>query len=167
MPHLPVCSTDVIRSVVYQAAPALDEITMRVGRLGGVLYRMGEGGLDHLAGCARPFRAQSRKLDRNPCGTAGMPSSLSNFDGVMLESGFPRRLRNTRPVPSLNLCTSCRIVKDALLRAADIAGIRALLVHAKDGGARGWYEAREFEPSPTDHYHLFLLMKDLRAMLSE
>ena len=62
------------------------------------------------------------------------------------------------------------LVKDALLRtaaAADIAGIRALLVHAKDDEARGWYEALEFEPSPTDPYQLFLLMKDLRAMLSE
>ena len=62
------------------------------------------------------------------------------------------------------------LVKDALLRtaaAADIAGIRALLVHAKDAEARGWYEALEFEPSPTDPYHLFLFMKDLRAMLSQ
>ena len=59
------------------------------------------------------------------------------------------------------------LVKDALLRtaaAADIAGIRALLVHAKDDEARGWYEALEFEPSPTDPYHLFLLMKDLREI---
>ena len=52
---------------------------------------------------------QSRKLDRNPCGTAAMPSSLINFDSVVLESGFPRRLRNTRPVPSLRLRASCRI----------------------------------------------------------
>ena len=37
----------------------------------------------------------------------------------MLESSFPRGLRNTRPVPSLRLCTSCR----------------------KDDEARGWYEA--------------------------
>ena len=62
------------------------------------------------------------------------------------------------------------LVKDALLRtaaAADIAGIRALLVHAKDDEARAWYEALEFEPSPTDPRHLFLLTKDLRAMLSE
>ena len=62
------------------------------------------------------------------------------------------------------------LVKDALLRtaaAADIAGIRALLVHAKDDEVRAWYEALEFEPSPTDPRHLFLLMKDLRAMLSE
>ena len=49
--------------------------------------------------------------------------------------------------------------------AAEIAGIRALLVHAKDDEARAWYEALEFEPSPTDPSHLFLLMKDLRAIL--
>ena len=62
------------------------------------------------------------------------------------------------------------LVKDALLRtaaAADIAGIRALLVHAKDDEARAWYEALEFEPSPEDSRHLFLLMKNPRAMLSE
>ena len=61
------------------------------------------------------------------------------------------------------------LLKDGLLRtaqAADIAGIRALLVHAKDDEARVWYENLEFEPSPTDPYHLFLLMKDLRALLS-
>ena len=60
------------------------------------------------------------------------------------------------------------LVRDALLRtaeAADIAGIRALLVHAKDDEAQAWYEALEFEPSPTDPRHLFLLMKDLRAAL--
>ena len=60
------------------------------------------------------------------------------------------------------------LLKDALWRtagAADIAGIRALLVHAKDDEARAWYEAHDFEPSPVDPYHLFLLMKDLRAIL--
>ena len=61
------------------------------------------------------------------------------------------------------------LLKDALLRtaqAADIAGIRCLLVHAKDDAARRWYEGWEFEPSPTDPYHLFLLLKDLKASLS-
>lgn len=60
------------------------------------------------------------------------------------------------------------LLKDALLRtaqAADIAGIRALLVHAKDEVARQWYETWEFEPSPTDAYHLFLLLKDLKSLL--
>ena len=60
------------------------------------------------------------------------------------------------------------LIKDGLLRtaaAADIVGVRALLVHAKDDKARVWYQALEFEPSPTDPYHLFLLMKDIRANL--
>lgn len=62
------------------------------------------------------------------------------------------------------------LLKDALLRtdqAAEIAGIRALLVHAKDDEARAWYENFDFEPSPSDPYHLFLLMKDLRRALGK
>ncbi|MBN8764665.1 MAG: GNAT family N-acetyltransferase [Thiobacillus sp.] len=51
-------------------------------------------------------------------------------------------------------------------QAADIAGIRCLLVHAKDDAARQWYESWEFEPSPTDPYHLFLMLKDLTSLLS-
>ena len=61
------------------------------------------------------------------------------------------------------------LLKDALLRtaqAADIAGLQCLLVHAKDDAARRWHEGWDFEPSPTDHHHLFLLTKDLKALLS-
>lgn len=57
------------------------------------------------------------------------------------------------------------LLKDALLRAAGAAdniGARAVLVHAKDEDAKGFYEHFDFEPSPTDPLHLFLLMKDLR-----
>lgn len=61
------------------------------------------------------------------------------------------------------------LLKDALKRtaqAADIAGIRALLVHAKDESARQWYLNWEFEPSATDSFHLYLLMKDLKALIA-
>ena len=60
------------------------------------------------------------------------------------------------------------LLRDALLRteqAADIAGIRAVLVHAKDEAARDWYLNWEFEPSASDPFHLFLLMKDIKSML--
>lgn len=60
------------------------------------------------------------------------------------------------------------LLKDALLRtrqAAVIAGIRAILVHAKDDAARSWYLGWGFEPSPTDPYHLFLLLKDLDQLV--
>ncbi|WP_310450021.1 GNAT family N-acetyltransferase [Sulfuritalea sp.] len=57
------------------------------------------------------------------------------------------------------------LLHDALartLQAADIAGIRAVIVHAKDNDARRFYEHFDFDPSPTDPYHLHLLIKDLR-----
>jgi len=59
------------------------------------------------------------------------------------------------------------LLKDALLRtadAADIAGMRAMIVHAKDEDARRWYAQFDFEPSPTDPLHLFLLLKDLKRL---
>lgn len=61
------------------------------------------------------------------------------------------------------------LLKDAILRtlqAADIAGIRAILVHAKDDEAKAFYERFDFTASPTDPYHLSVLLKDLKASLS-
>jgi hypothetical protein len=52
-----------------------------------------------------------------------------------------------------------------LLQAADIAGIRAFAVHAKDDSARAFYEHFDFVASPTDPYHLFRLLKDIRGLL--
>jgi GNAT superfamily N-acetyltransferase len=57
-------------------------------------------------------------------------------------------------------------LKDALLRtalASEIAGIRTLLVHAKDDSARQWYQKFDFSPSPTDPSHLYLLPKDIHS----
>ena len=59
------------------------------------------------------------------------------------------------------------LLKDAMLRtlqAADIAGIRAFTVHAKDEQARAFYEHFDFIPSPTDPLHLYVLIKDLRRI---
>jgi GNAT superfamily N-acetyltransferase len=50
------------------------------------------------------------------------------------------------------------------LQAADIAGIRAFVVHAKDNSARAFYEHYGFVPSPTDLLHLYVLIKDLRRI---
>lgn len=57
------------------------------------------------------------------------------------------------------------LLKDAMqrtVRAADIAGIRALAVHANNDNARAFYRNFDFIESPTDPRHLFLLVKDLR-----
>jgi GNAT superfamily N-acetyltransferase len=62
------------------------------------------------------------------------------------------------------------LLKDALLRAAsaaDTIGARAVLVHAKDDKAKGFYEHFNFEPSPSDPYHLMLIMKDLLRIVGK
>ncbi|MGB9068866.1 MAG: GNAT family N-acetyltransferase [Candidatus Acidiferrales bacterium] len=62
------------------------------------------------------------------------------------------------------------LLRDAMhrtLQAADIAGIRALAVHAKDEEARRFYEHFDFVTSPTDPMHLFVLLKDVRRTISE
>ena len=38
-------------------------------------------------------------------------------------------------------------------------------VHAKDDEAKAFYLHYGFEPSPTDEYHLFLMMKDIRKSI--
>jgi GNAT superfamily N-acetyltransferase len=61
------------------------------------------------------------------------------------------------------------LLKDGLLRtlqAADIAGIRAFAVHAKDDDARAFYEHFDFVASPTDPMHLFVMLKDIKALLA-
>ena len=61
------------------------------------------------------------------------------------------------------------LLKDAMqrtLQAADIAGIRALAVHAKDEDARNFYQRFDFLPSATDPMHLFVLLKDVRKIIS-
>ena len=60
------------------------------------------------------------------------------------------------------------LLKDAMLRtlqAADIAGIRAFAVHAKDDVAKSFYERFDFVASPSDPYHLFRLLKDIRTAI--
>lgn len=60
------------------------------------------------------------------------------------------------------------LLRDATLRtlqAADIAGIRAFSVHAKDDEAKAFYEHIDFVSSASDPYYLFRLLKDLRKLL--
>ena len=59
------------------------------------------------------------------------------------------------------------LLKNALqrtLRAADIAGIRAIVVHAKDDEAAAFYAAFGFAPWPGRPLRLFLLLKDLKRL---
>ena len=60
------------------------------------------------------------------------------------------------------------LLRDALARiaqAADVVGVRSVLVHAISDSARKFYLHQGFEPSPVDPMQLMMLMKDLRASL--
>jgi GNAT superfamily N-acetyltransferase len=52
-----------------------------------------------------------------------------------------------------------------ILAASEIVGIRAVLVHAKDEAARRFYEHFDFDPSPVDPMHLFLLIKEVARLI--
>ncbi|HNM84884.1 MAG: GNAT family N-acetyltransferase [Mycobacterium sp.] len=60
------------------------------------------------------------------------------------------------------------LLRDAIGRcvaAADLIGVRAMLVHALHDDARNFHAHFGFEPSPTDPLHLLLSIKDARAAL--
>lgn len=102
--------------------------------------------------------------------------------GSVEYEGAPERLKKglaRHPVPVMvlaRLAIAARwqgkglgsgLLKDAMLRtlqAADIAGIRGFMVHAKDDAAKAFYERFDFIPCPSDPYHLFRLLKDVRAL---
>lgn len=60
------------------------------------------------------------------------------------------------------------LLKDAMLRtiqASNIAGIRAISVHAKDEQAASFYRHFDFVESPTDPLHLFMMIKDVKRIV--
>lgn len=61
------------------------------------------------------------------------------------------------------------LLKNALLRSLNITenlGVRAILIHGKDEKAKNFYRQFGFESSPINEYHLYLLIQDIEATLS-
>ncbi len=61
------------------------------------------------------------------------------------------------------------LVRDAglrLLNAAEILGIRGVLVHAISDGARAFYEAVGFLPSSSDSMMLMIGLNDLNSVMN-
>ena len=104
--------------------------------------------------------------------------------GEVAYEGAPERLTKglaRHPVPIMLLArlgvslnwkgkgVGSGLLRDSILRtlqAADIAGIRAFTVYAKDDRARAFYRHFGFQESPTDPLHLFALVKDLRKSVT-
>ncbi len=131
---------------------------------------------NQLAGASQTYDAIA--------GAAEIAGYYTLVVGQVSHENAPRRLTKglaRHPVPIMLLARlaigerwqgkglGSGLLKDAMLRtlqAAEIAGIRAFAVHAKDAQAKAFYERFNFVPSPTDPYHLYLLLKDVRALLA-
>ena len=68
-----------LTSLAWSHCAPTPEITAGVGRLCGVLYRMGECGLDHFAGCVRPFRGPVPEARPEPMRHGGEAEFLDQF----------------------------------------------------------------------------------------
>lgn len=102
--------------------------------------------------------------------------------GEVVHADAPERLAKSlarHPIPVMLLArlatatawqgrgVGAGLLKDALrrtLNAADIAGIRAVVVHAKDESARAFYAHFGFQAWPEKPLQLYLLLKDVRSM---
>lgn len=104
--------------------------------------------------------------------------------GSIEREEVPKRMRHNQPptVPVIllgrlavevkhkNLGLGANLLRDAILRVvrtAENVGVRAMLVHALHDAARDFYLHHDFEPSPTDDLHLFLLVKDARSLITD
>jgi predicted N-acetyltransferase YhbS len=100
---------------------------------------------------------------------------------VTIDTAHPRFRRNMlEPIPVVVLGRLAvdhswqgkglgrALVRDAGLRviqAADIIGIRGMIVHALSAGAKAFYEGVGFEPSPLEPMTLMITLTDLKAAL--
>ena len=87
-----MCSTEVGRPLVHQAAPTLEEITARVGRFGGVLSRMGERGFDHLTRRIRLLRRPVPEARLEPMRHGGDAEFFAQLAQRWVGERLPTRL---------------------------------------------------------------------------
>jgi GNAT superfamily N-acetyltransferase len=128
---------------------------------------------NQLAGASQTYVAVA---DERVCGYYSLAVGQVEYDDAPLRLA---KVLARHPIPIMLLARQAiasewqgkglgaGLLKDAMLRtlqAAEIAGIRAFAVHAKDDLARAFYEHFDFIPSPSDPHHLFRLLKDLRGL---
>lgn len=131
---------------------------------------------NHQAGTARTFVATGESQVVVAYYSLAASQIIYGDANERLQKGAPRN-----PIPAVLLARlaashsrqgqglGASMVKDAVLRilgAAESIGIRALLVHAKDEGARMFYERFDFQPLPGNPQNLVLLLKDGRRLIA-
>ena len=144
-------------------------------------------GVEALNTFLKRYARQNQKADASQTYVGLMDQQIIGYYTLVAsEIAFedaPERLRKglaRYPVPTLLLARLAvqqglqgkgigqGLLQNATLRAlqaADIAGVRALVVHAKDENARSFYQHYGFEDGFGDPNALYFLTKDLRAMI--
>jgi GNAT superfamily N-acetyltransferase len=128
------------------------------------------------AGSARTYvivdSQQGRVVGYNALTAAGIEREAATARVIKGMPQYPipvvllARLAVDLSVARLGLGAS--LLRDAMLRtltASETVGARAMLVHAIDDEARGFYLRQGLEPSPTDSMQLMLLIKDIAKAL--
>ncbi|MET0154731.1 MAG: GNAT family N-acetyltransferase [Rickettsiales bacterium] len=146
-------------------------------------------GIEALNQFVRRYALQNQRKDGAQTWAALVGNRLVGYYtltvGAVEIADAPERLRKglpKHPVPVMILARLAvskdrqgkrigqGLLADALRRtmsAADIAGIRAILVHAKDEAAACFYRHFGFSPFPEAKHTLYWLLKDIRVMLHE
>lgn len=136
-------------------------------------YLKGRASANHIEGASRCFVT---------CQEGSVVGYYALASAAVDRRDAPGRVRRNMPDPVPVILLSrlavdrrhqrkglgAHLLRDAIIRAvaaAEIVGVRALLVHALHEDARAFYAHFNFEPSPTDPLHLLLSLKDARAAL--
>ena len=107
-------------------------------------YCLATGSVTHLVAVSK---AKRNAPDPIPCMLIGRLAVHTKWQGQGIGSG---------------------LLKDAIIRilsVSQIAGVRCILVHAKDEEAKRFYLKRGFQPSPIEPLTLMMTLKDIRASI--
>jgi hypothetical protein len=99
--------------------------------------------------------ARSRAVDAFDCGAEPLNTYLKRFALGNQSAGAAQTY----------VAIADEHVIGYILTAADIVGVRTVMVHAKDKPARRFHKHFNFDPSPVDPLHLFLLLKEIARLV--
>jgi GNAT superfamily N-acetyltransferase len=147
-------------------------------------FRSGEQSLDEwLSRRARANQASGASRTYVACSGKRVIGYYALASGVVTVESAPGRFRRNMPSP-IPVAVLARLAVDrdwhrrgigrALFRdaarrvahAADVIGIRGIVVHAISEDAKSFYLALGFEPSPREPMTLMVTLSDVRAALS-
>lgn len=138
---------------------------------------------DWLRGRARPNQASGASRTYVVCEGMRVVAYYAVASGAIAQLAVPGRFRRNMPDP-IPIVVLARLAVDrnyqgrglgrALFRdaarrvahAADIIGIRGIVVHAISEEARSFYIALGFDPCPTEVMTLVVTLQDVRATLA-